>query len=180
MIHLQTLTSAEDLAFFEKVNLLFPEEERFEIKEFLDAQDKGLLNIYKIVADCPIGFSVISVDEEAVFIFYLAFDKEFQSQGYGSEVLNTYKELFKDKQLILEVEKVDNKTPFESLRMRRRRFYLKNHFHLSHYETHFKGVDFQVMCTGKDLKVKSFKSILSALSQMGYMPALTQLKVEKK
>lgn len=172
-MELRKLTKEEDLSFFEKLNdEAFDVSETFSIQEFLKAQDEGLLEILSIETTEPVGYVVISANDEVAYLGYFAIDASKRGQGLGGEALELIKERYAPRQLVLETEKVDCKTPYESIKMRRRRFYLAHHLHLSHYEDIFRGNPYQIMCTHANLRLKAFKEILEQLLKMGYDPVL--------
>lgn len=148
----------------------FPAAERFSLETFLDAQEKGLLEVYRLEEDGFAGFTVITRNDVATYIFYLAIAEDRRGQGLGHKAISAIQAMNPGAQLSIECEKVTKSTPYESQKMRRRRFYLSQHFHLSHIETSFQGMDFQVMCTGKDLDRKSFKELFDRIARMGYTP----------
>lgn len=172
-MQLRKLTKDEDLSFFEMLNdEAFDASETFSIQEFLKAQDEGLLDILAIETSEPVGYAVISVNNEVAYMGYFAIDASKRGHGLGGQALELIKETYTPRQLVIETEKVDRKTPYESLKMRRRRFYLAHHLHLSHYEDIFRGNPYQIMCTHANLRLKAFQDILEQLLKMGYDPVL--------
>lgn len=80
--------------------------------------------LYEIFDNRNIGYIVLFEYLDYIFIDYIAIYKEFQSQGYGSLILEKLKDIFKQKKgLLLEVEKEDINN---SNTKRRISFYKKN------------------------------------------------------
>ncbi len=74
-MQLRKLTKDEDLSFFEMLNdEAFDASETFSIQEFLKAQDEGLLDILAIETSEPVGYAVISVNNEVAYMGYFAID----------------------------------------------------------------------------------------------------------
>ena len=60
-----------------------------------------------------VGYVVLFIDSDYIFIDYIAIFKEFHSKGYGTKILKTLKDMFMldKKGCFLEVEKVDVNFP---------------------------------------------------------------------
>lgn len=60
-----------------------------------------------------VGYVVLFIDSDYIFIDYIAIFKEFHSKGYGTQILKTLKDMFEldKKGCFLEVEKVDVSIP---------------------------------------------------------------------
>lgn len=70
------------------------------------------------------GYILILDVFDYVWVDYLAIFKKYHSMGFGSKILDTLKENFKNKKgIIFEVEKIDEKIPNT---IRRQNFYIKN------------------------------------------------------
>lgn len=80
---------------------------------------------YDVIEDgIPVGYVVLFLWNDFIFIDYVAIFKEFQSKGYGGKILETLKEKFNSKKgCFLEVEKPDESKPNT---LRRIRFYQKH------------------------------------------------------
>ena len=73
---------------------------------FLSKRKMVDFNAYYI-KDEFVGISYSIVNCDMVFIFYLAVDDKSQSRGYGTQILNCIKEKYKDKEITLDIEKID-------------------------------------------------------------------------
>ncbi len=70
------------------------------------------------------GYILILDVFDYIWVDYLAIFKKYHSMGFGSKILDTLKENFKNKKgIIFEVEKIDEKIPNT---IRRQNFYIKN------------------------------------------------------
>ncbi|MGT2681560.1 GNAT family N-acetyltransferase [Streptococcus porci] len=103
-----------------------------------------------------IGFSYSIAGKSADFLLFLAVSPEFQSQGYGTAMLQNVKNSAGEKPLIVAIE-----PPFElcdnaEQRLRRLAFYEKNGFQLTEHFYQENVETYQVMTTKLPFKAKAF------------------------
>ena len=91
----------------------FPENERVSFENIVNREFPNSRLLGFVDKDKLVGFSYVSVSDEFVYIVYLAIDKEYRSQGYGTTALSEIDNMFKDKTKVLSVEKPEypNDTP---------------------------------------------------------------------
>ena len=99
--------------------------------------------------DAFVGFISIILFEDICYVFFLAVQDEKRNQGYGSEILNTIKELYSDYVILLCYEEVDEKYEDNEKRIKRANFYAKNGFKINPLKTNEFGVIFQTAYIGK-------------------------------
>lgn len=99
-----------------------------------------------------IGLLYLTYYKDLVYVFYLAIDPSQQSKGYGSKILQHLKDIYNDKRLFLNIEKVDPSADNYEQRVKRKRFYEKNGF---------KNTDFEI-----EGKVSSMKFYIPAVKFM--------------
>ena len=83
----------------------FPENERVSFENIVNREFPNSRLLGFVDKDKLVGFSYVSVSDEFVYIVYLAIDKEYRSQGYGTTALSEIDKMFKDKTKVLSVEK---------------------------------------------------------------------------
>lgn len=103
----------------------FPKRERkpfFLLKskkvEIFTAVDKGKL----------LGFTAVIPLENLVMVDYLAVNSKIRSQGTGGFIMRSLCEMYRDKKIVLLIEKVEDTAENKGQRIARRRFYIKNGF----------------------------------------------------
>ena len=91
----------------------FPENERVSFENIVNREFPNSRLLGFVDKDKLVGFSYVSVSDEFVYIVYLAIDKEYRFQGYGTTALSEIDKMFKDKTKVLSVEKPEypNDTP---------------------------------------------------------------------
>lgn len=99
-----------------------------------------------------IGMEYLLKYNNTVYLFYLAIGLNQRGNGYGSKVLADLLERYKDKSIILCIERPDENNETD-IRIRRKKFYLKNGFYSTNKYTEDNGVEYEVLCTNKELNV---------------------------
>lgn len=93
------------------------------------------------------GFSYLIVQDETIFITYLAVDDEMRGKGYGSEILSCIKSRYPDQTIILDVEELDEQAENSEQRIRRVDFYKKNGFYQTAQYVTMRGIRYEIMST---------------------------------
>ena len=107
----------KDSKYLDKIHEIyfesFPENERVSFENIVNREFPNSRLLGFVDKDKLVGFSYVSVSDEFVYIVYLAIDKEYRSQGYGTTALSEIDKMFKDKTKVLSVEKPEypNDTP---------------------------------------------------------------------
>ena len=83
----------------------FPENERVSFENIVNREFPNSRLLGFVDKDKLVGFSYVSVSDEFVYIVYLAIDKEYRFQGYGTTAQSEIDNMFKDKTKVLSVEK---------------------------------------------------------------------------
>ena len=129
----------------------FPREERPPVDYFFSSFDNNEINnLYGFYdKDTFIGFSSVIIHKDICYIFFLAVKDEYRNKGYGSEILNELKKLYKRYILLLCYEYVSEQYPDYENRKRREQFYIKNGFKKNPVITNEFGVTYQTAYIGK-------------------------------
>lgn len=156
---------SKDIPYFKKVNEeSFPPHERMSLEEmFSFAKDTNtdILGIY--VNKKPIGFAVLLKNSVCAYLYFLAIDPNMRSKGYGSLTLQKLNEKYPNLQIILDIDVPDKNAPDNSLRIRRKEFYLRNGYHETGRYTLLGEDRFEVLCTGKELCVEGLLDLLQII-----------------
>ena len=154
----------------------FPEEERTPMwilelishrknVEFLAYYDEGKL--------C--GVSCTFFDKKNVFVLYLAVNSTVRSKGYGSQILQSIKNLSEGKPVYVVIEPViKNCANFEQ-RTKRLNFYSKNGFFQTRFIMQDSSGQYQVLCTQKDIMQDEYSRALKKLSLGLYAPKILDI-----
>lgn len=92
--------------------------------------------------DTFVGFMVVQTFKTLSYLFFLAFDSLYRSIGYGSRAIETLKALYKGKKQVVDYEMPDKEDLNNTLRLRRRQFYLKNGYKETGLFLSYKSVDY--------------------------------------
>ncbi len=152
----------EDMDQLIKLNKeAFPNEERENIKTFMKFSNRGVCDFLAYYYRKKfIGFTYTALNEDTAFICFLAVNNTFRSKGFGSEILNIQKELYEGKQIVLDVERTDEKES-DNIKERRKRkkFYKKNGFKNTGYLIEYDDISLELLHYGKRFNKKSFASL---------------------
>ncbi len=113
----------------ELIQTAFPENERLPMWLLLLTSKRKCVDFLAFYDDdrfCGVTYTVKT--EKMVFILYLAVSNEIRSNGYGSKILDFLKVRYGEKDLVLNIEPVDENAENYHQRVRRLEFYKKNGF----------------------------------------------------
>lgn len=160
-------------SIIEIFDVSFPDEEKFPIW-FLNtmALRKGFDFTAYYDEETLAGISYTIESETQIFLFYLAVNPAARSKGYGSQILEILKS--KNKEVVLNIEPLDENSANFTQRKRRVEFYNKNGFTLSDYKINDGSNIFSVMTTEKELNPETYKKTLSRLFFGLHTPKITK------
>ena len=122
----------------------FPVDERPPANRFFINNKRDENNIYAYYDnDEFIGFTQLTFYKDIVCIFFLAVSENKRNQGYGSKILDSVKNEYRDKVILLCYEEVDKKYKDNENRIKRREFYRKNGFLDNEMKSNEFGVVFE-------------------------------------
>lgn len=75
-----------------------------------------------------IGFIYAKEYKNVVFVKFFAISESFRSSGYGSKVMDSMRNNFSDKRIVLNIEELDEKEDNYQQRVKRKAFYERNGF----------------------------------------------------
>ncbi len=136
----------------------FPENERIPFEDIVNREFPNSRLLGFVDKDKLVGFTYISVSEEFVYIVYMAIDKEYRSQGFGTIALHEIDKMFKDKTKVLSVEKPEYPGDLPS---RRIAFYKKAGYELNDFEFVWINQVYYSIHHGKYNKEKFLKLLLT-------------------
>ena len=121
------------------------------------------------------GFTFTIQTDKIMYIMFLAVKKEFQSMGYGSEILSIYKTNHAEKQIVLIVEPLNADADNYNDRVRRIRFYEKNGFSDTGYDIKEVGGLFRILSTSSSIDTEEYLKVYKKLSFGLWKPKITKI-----
>lgn len=107
----------------------FPKGERKPSRFLWRKGKQGMMELLVFTEDDVfLGFAVSSFHKDLVLLNYFAMSSEVRGQGFGSHALALLQERYQGKRLYLEIEALEKDAPNYAVRVRRKDFYLRNHF----------------------------------------------------
>ncbi|MDT2926294.1 GNAT family N-acetyltransferase [Lactococcus lactis] len=157
--------ASNDLQLFNQINIdSFPEFERMEIDTILKFSTETASDFMGIYDnDFPIGFYFLVKNKNSGYIFYYAIDQRYRSKGYGSAALKKMIAQYKEIQLTLDFEQIDESSSNNEQRIRRKKFYLKNGLKETGHFTLLSGERFEIVCTEDEFDVNGLVEILKII-----------------
>ncbi len=111
--------------------------------------------------DLFVGIMFTIESKKSLFVFYIAVNDEIQSKGYGSKLLSSLFEKYKDKPISLFIETMDDKNASNyEQRVKRLSFYEKNGFIHTGIRAGGKTPFIDILSTDKNFSVKDAKKLL--------------------
>lgn len=112
-----------------------------------------------------VGFSGIFEYENLIYLGFLAIEPRLQNKGYGSKILKELKEIFADKILVLEIEKIDEKAKNNAERIKRAKFYERAGFFDSLHYISYLGVTYEIYSNALNFKPDAFRKMFNDFSK---------------
>lgn len=122
------------------------------------------------------GLTHTTVTEETVYIMFLAVNERLRGRGYGSAILAHIKQAHPGKAIILNVEPLDDQAENAEQRVKRMRFYERNGFHDTGYNSTEVGGIFRVLSTNPRLDIKAYLRVFRKLSFGFWQPKVMRTK----
>ncbi len=144
----------------------FPKEEQLPLSFLKRKAKSGVEDCFGLYEEGNfIGLLCCAYDRDIVFVFYFAISQSVRGKGYGTRVLEELKQRFPGKRLLLTIEILDENSPNNEQRKKRRAFYLRCGFRSCCYRVIERGVVYETLCYGKEVSREEFQALL--LSYMG-------------
>ena len=141
----------------------FPEAARFPIWLLrIMSHLKGAHSVAFCDGDRLCGFSYFLVNEETVFIFYLAVNNTGRSKGYGSQIISWIRETYPDRDIFLDVEEPDECAENNSQRLKRIEFYRRNGIFETEHSFTYGGVVYRILCINRNFMEEDYYENLTS------------------
>lgn len=172
------LTISKNLTYAKKLyHEAFPKEERLPwwVLRFMTVLNGVELSAFYDGAEFC-GFTHTTATDDTVYVMFFAVNENLRSKGYGSAILEKLKQLHSDKAIILNVEPLDDRAPNADQRVKRMRFYERNGFYDTGYNSTEVGGIFRVLSTKPNLDIKAYLRVFLKISFGFWQPRVTQAK----
>ena len=154
-------------------NEAFPEEEREEIDSFIEYAEEGICDFLAVYdGERFIGFTLLAVNAGTAYLCYFAVDSILRSKGYGSKILSLLKDRYKDKQIVLDLERTDEDSCNMEQRISRKDFYLRNGFNETGFVLSYSGMTFEVLFYGKEFDKQSYVDLFEVVRDTTVNPSI--------
>lgn len=169
-------SSFKDMQSLEKLNQeAFPQAERVAVERLVRLADEKKIEFSAIYdRDTFVGFYALRIHAATVYLLFLAIAPSKRSQGYGGEALSLLAELYRDYQIVLELEKLDEHAENWEQRRARKQFYLRNGYYETGYLMTYNELVFEVVCNQQDFDEVSFFALLEKMKSRRFQPRLYQ------
>jgi len=133
----------------------FPVHERYPLFYLIWKSKSKNIKFYSMYdGELWIGFNYLIFYKDLIFIQYIAIDSNVRSKGYGGKVIEKIKEIYPEYRIALGIEQLNKEAKNNELRIRRKKFYLKNGFIDSCYYIKQKPVPFEILFYGKYFEIE--------------------------
>lgn len=155
-----------DKSFFdlEKIKELyesaFPEDERPPFAFMLNESLNGVRFYAYYDNDEFIGLAYLVEYLNNIYLYFFAIIEKNRNKGYGSKILSSLIDEYKNHNFLLLIEEVNEKYDDYSNRLKRAKFYQDNGLLLSDIIVHEYGVDYQLVSNNINIEKENFFSII--------------------
>lgn len=165
----------ENYRYWNNVNLLaiesFPSEEYLDPLKIIEMTKKEDLEFLSLVDDNNfVGFMVIKTFNILTYLFFLAIDKQYQSQGYGTQAIQLLKKKYPNKIHTVDLEMINDLANNKEQRIKRKNFYLRNGYKETGLYLSYLNVEYEVLCTDDNFDMNMFKEMMESFNIEGFYP----------
>lgn len=140
-------------------NEAFPKNERCPLERFFELQKMGLdVDILGFFDnDELLGFFVAMKKGLCAYAWFFAIRNDLRSLGLGTKALSLIFDRYKNYQIVLDFEALDESAPNNKQRIHRKNFYLRNGFKETGYFQYYCETEFEIVCSEIKLDVNSYE-----------------------
>lgn len=125
------------------------------------------------------GFTLSASCKKTMCILFLAVEDGLRGSGYGSRILDHWKQQDPQRQILLNVELLDPQAENYAQRVQRMAFYKKNDFYDSGYDIDEVGGTFRVLSTVKDPDMDAYIAVFRNMSWGLWKPPVRKVLREQ-
>ncbi|WP_458407215.1 hypothetical protein [Anaerotignum sp.] len=165
------LFAKEYLSYKELQKKAFPKEEQYPLWLLrLLSVRKGIDYQAYHEKDLFCGITYTSATEKMLYILYLAVNDNIRSKGYGIQILELLKKKHNEKEIVLNVEPLDELAENCEQRRKRMDFYHRNGFRDTGYRLVDVTGEYMILSTAKKLSVENYREAISRIGMNLYKP----------
>ena len=157
-----------DLTLLESVNEeTIPENERVALSNLLATGADGNLELTGIyLKDEPVGFCAARSYKGVLYIAFLAVRSDLRGKGIGSAALKDLIRRHPEQKVIVEFEAPRDDADNNDIRVRRKRFYLRNGFYETCCFSSYHGTEFEIGCSDPLFDLAEYGEFLDWLASV--------------
>ncbi len=146
----------------------FPKEERYSsLNKLISYTKKNSAELYCLINCKTVDGFIYSIKyKDMIFILYLAINNKKRSCGNGSYLLRWYLDKYSDKNIYLNIDKINENAIDYNIREQRLKFYEKNGLYLTNYRSCEKDNIFNILSTKKEFDVKEYKLLDKFIAEL--------------
>lgn len=157
----------------------FIEREKFPFTVLVSASNKDGITFQSIYNDENlIGMLFTIQDGKILFVLYLLINSEYQNEGYGGQVMDMLHEKYRNYDIILNIEAVQEGLPNSEARLKRQEFFTKHGLNKMNLYFIDKDMAYEIMCTNINREVNE-KLFYDLLNKMLNPALMIMLKLRK-
>lgn len=157
----------------------FIEREKFPFTVLVSASNKDGITFQSIYNDENlIGMIFTIQDGKILFVLYLLINSEYQNEGYGGQVMDMLHEKYRNYDIILNIEAVQEGLPNSEARLKRQEFFTKHGLNKLNLYFIDKDMAYEIMCTNINREVNE-KLFYDLLNKMLNPALMIMLKLRK-
>ena len=150
----------------------FPKIERHPVMELFSASANGQAEFLNFTEDGNfIGLAYMIVRGSVAFLLYFAVDDSKRNKGYGSAILDSIRERYNGKDVVLLIESLHEDCGNMDIRIRRKGFYLRNGFHDTGFlQRSFGGeANYDILSTAEHFDEEAYRYMLANYPFRSYL-----------
>lgn len=142
----------------------FPKRERIPFKILLKLCKRGKVDLLIFTdVDIFVGFAFIIKHKDIVFILYFAINDTIRGKGYGGKALQTIKNKYSGKRIILNIESTQIIGSNHEERVKRKNFYMKNGYKEAKLFSRERGEIFEMLILNGIIEKEEYCNLLKTI-----------------
>jgi len=138
----------------------FPPQERMPFDLIMEINELPKVSLEAVYDDGKfIGFYLLMLNEQTVYVAFMAVMPDERLKGYGSAIINHLKKIYSGYDILLDEEPLYEGASNYEERVHRKAFYEKNGFTSTGYIIHAYGVDYEILTTSPDFEYEEYVDV---------------------